>query len=86
MKQMPTGEALRARAKELGVVVESENIVTVPGKGTIALPVADYELQKRVLEAERHLREHRLWQLTLASAIASAVSAVAAWAAVFFRH
>jgi len=43
---------------------------------------SDYELQRRVQEAERSLRESRLWILAIISAIASVLSAVAAIIAV----
>jgi len=42
----------------------------------------DAELQCRVLNAERGIRESRMWLLALLSAIASIVSAIAAWVAV----
>ena len=40
------------------------------------------ELQRRVMEAQRHIRGHKLWIISLISAIASLVSAIAAWTAV----
>ena len=43
---------------------------------------SDSELQKRVIEAERSLRESRIWIFALLSAIASILSAVAAVIAV----
>lgn len=44
--------------------------------------MSEPELQRRVLDAERSLREARLWIIALVSAIASVVSAIAAWTAV----
>jgi hypothetical protein len=43
------------------------------------------ELQRRVTEAQRHIREHKLWLIASISAIASVISAIAAWTAILFR-
>lgn len=73
MKRLPTGEALEQRAGELGVSFHS--LATQAGN--------DHSiLQQRVIEAERAIRESRLWIVALVSAIASLVSALAAWTAV----
>lgn len=77
-----SGDALLERARELGVITDSDQPVNIPGQGTVLLRAADYEVQRRVIEAERHRREHRLWIVALLSAIASVISAVAAWTAV----
>ena len=42
------------------------------------------ELQKRVMEAKRFHRESRVWIVALASAIASIISAAAAWYAIVY--
>ena len=84
-KKLLTGEALRSRAVELGVIADGDGLVTIPGKGTVPLAAPEYELQRRVLEAERHLREHRLWVVALTSAIASVISALAAWLAILLK-
>jgi hypothetical protein len=76
-----TGAALENRARELGVDVEGEpRTQSSSGRAPRA---ADYELQRRVLEAERGIRESRLWLLAVISAIASALSAAAALVAVW---
>ena len=74
MKKLLQGEVLRKRASELGV----SSLELADSKGNISEP----ELQRRVIQAERSLREHRLWIIALSSAIASIVSAIAAWVAV----
>lgn len=75
------GEALENRARELGVDVEGEpRTQSSSGRAPRA---SDYELQRRVLEAERGIRESRLWILALVSAIASVLSATAAMLAVW---
>jgi hypothetical protein len=43
----------------------------------------EHEIQRRVLEAERHQREGRLWMVALISAIASVVSAALAGASAY---
>lgn len=62
--------------------IETDQSVFVPGRGNVPLIAEDYELQRRVMEAERHIREHRLWLVAIISAAVSLVSAIAAWLAV----
>lgn len=81
--KLPTGEDLERRARNLGVSVEGEAI-TQSSLGRMKR-APDYELQRRVIEAERTIRESQLWILALISAIASAASAIAAIAAVMHR-
>lgn len=87
MTRLLTGDALRERAQKLAVsVAGSGSFVNIPDAGTQELPVAEAELQRRVIEAETHLRGQRMWVIALASAIASIMSAAAAWYAVFHAH
>ena len=74
------GEELESRAQALGVDVEGD---PRPQSSSGRAPRApDHELQRRVAEAERSIRESKLWLLALISAIASALSAAAAIIAV----
>ena len=82
MKTLPTGDALLKRAKELGVITGDDGNYIVPGLGNVPFQASDQEIQRRVIEAERHMREHRLWVVAVIAAIASALSALAAWIAV----
>lgn len=50
-----------------------------------SLRADDHELQKRVLEAERGVREQKLWLIAVISAIASVLSALAALVAVLSK-
>lgn len=76
-----TGAALESRARELGADVEGEpRTHSSSGRAPRA---SDYEIQRRVLEAKRRIRESRLWILAVISAIASALSAAAAMIAVW---
>lgn len=76
-----TGAALENRARELGVDVEGEpRTQSSSGRAPRA---SDYELQRRLMEAERGIRESRLWILAVISAIASVRSAAAALTAVW---
>lgn len=68
------GKELRQYANELGVSTDA----LYDGNGIFNEP----ELQRRVLEAERSLRENALWMLAFVSAIASVFSAIAACIAV----
>ena len=79
MKKLLQGDELERRRKELGVDTQGDAI-TQSSSGR--RPRADdAELQRRVLDAERSIRESRLWLLALLSTIASVVSAIAAWVA-----
>ena len=75
MKQLQ-GDELERRARELGVDIEGERQVQSSSGRAPRAP--DYELQRRVSEAERSRRESKLWLLAVISAIASVLSAAAA--------
>ena len=76
-----TGAALESRARELGVDIEGDpRTHSSSGRAPRA---SDYELQRRVLEAERGVRESRLWILAVISATAAVLSAAAAMIAVW---
>lgn len=81
-RRLPSGDALMRRAEELGVSIASGEQINVAGKGMASIPAHEHEIQRRVLEAERHLRESRLWSVALVSAVASVISAAAAWVAI----
>lgn len=68
------GNELIARATKLGVSTTNDT--------TVRNVVPEAELQRRVIEAERAIRDKRLWIVALFSALASIVSAIAAWTAV----
>jgi hypothetical protein len=69
--KLKTGEPLIKEAEGLGVSLSE-----------IGGPINYAELQKRVMEAKRFQRESRVWMIALASAVASIVSAMAAWYAI----
>lgn len=80
MKKILQGELLIKRAKQLGIDIQGESIFqSASGKKALA---SEYELQRRVIEAERSIRESKLWLIALISAIASVASAVVALIAV----
>lgn len=74
------GDELEKRARELGVDVEGD--ARTQSSSGRAPRAPDHELQRRVSEAERSVRESRLWILALISAVASVLSAAAAIVAV----
>jgi hypothetical protein len=80
MGKLLDGKALEQRAQELGVDIMGDPI-TQSSVGR-APRAPDWELQRRVIEAERSLRESRLWILALVSAVASLASAISALIAV----
>lgn len=45
-----------------------------------------YEMQRRILETVGHRRDSYLWVIALASAVASVISAAAAWWAIAYRE
>jgi hypothetical protein len=68
MRKLPKDEELDTLMEEMGVpVVQGENVA---------------DKQRRYIDASRHLRESRTWVLAALSALASVVSAFAAWWAV----
>lgn len=80
-----SGEELLNRAKELGVPID--DAVKEGHARSLSGAVAVYdeeEIRRRIFTAEQSLRESRLWMIALASAIASVISAVAAWTAILF--
>lgn len=80
MKKLLQGDALEQRARKLGVDTAGDPI-THSASGTRAR-ASDHDLQRRVAEAERGIRESWLWRLALISAIASVISAATAMIAV----
>jgi hypothetical protein len=80
MTKLLQGDALEERARQLGVDIAGDPI-TRSASGTHAR-ASDREIQRRVAEAERGIRESRLWWLALISAIGSVVSAATALIAV----
>lgn len=80
MAKLLVGDELEKRAKELGVDTEGGPITqSVSGHHKRA---DDAELQRRVIEAERSIRESKLWIIAVISAVASVFSAIAAIIAV----
>jgi hypothetical protein len=76
MKKLLEGEALERKAQKLGLDTMGDYITqSVSGRHNRA---TDAELQRRVIEAERAIRENRLWWIALISAIASVISAATA--------
>lgn len=83
MKKLPIGDELEKLAKELGVDIQGDPFTqSTSGRRPRA---DDYELQRRVIEAKRSIRESKLWMLALLSAIASIISAITAFIALFFK-
>lgn len=79
MKKLPTDEIeLRKLAQKLGV---SLHHIFETQKGLTDIP----ELQSRIINAQRSIREGRLWWIALISAIASMLSALAVWIAVLMK-
>jgi hypothetical protein len=81
MSKLLQGSELEQRCTELGISIEG------PPRTQSSPPnsprASDFELQRRLLEAERSLRESRLWLVALISSVASVLSAAAALVALF---
>ena len=86
MKKLLTGHELIERAQVLGVSIYREDeVIPIGTKPIMAAIAAESIIQSRVLEAERHIREHKLWLIALISSISALVSALAAWAAIIYK-
>ncbi len=84
MKKILEGDALEQRARQLGIDIQGDPITnSYVGRHKRA---SDYELQRRVIETERSIRESKLWEIALISAIASMASALAALLAVLLKY
>lgn len=80
MSNLPTGEELEKRCQQLGIDITGEpRTHSASGSRPRA---SDFELQRRLIEAERFGRDRKLWVVALVSAVASVISAFAAWFAV----
>ncbi len=83
MRKLLQGDELEKRAIELGIDIQGLPInQSSMGRQKRA---DDSELQRRVIEAERSIRESRIWVIALISSIASLVSAATAIIAVVTR-
>jgi hypothetical protein len=83
MSKLLEGDALEKRAQQLGLDIQGDYITqSVSGRHKRA---PDSELQRRVIEAERAIRENRLWWIALISALASVISAATAIIAVTYQ-
>lgn len=68
MKKIPSGHELIERAEQLGVSIYREDAnVPIGVKPIMAPVVSEFEIQNRVMQAEKHIREHRLWVIALIS-------------------
>ncbi len=82
MSKLLTGDALEQRCRELGIDTLGDTQSTKEIHGQIRLRATDEQLQRRLLEFERSVRESRMWMLALVSSLASLCSAVVAVIAV----
>jgi hypothetical protein len=83
MAKLLQGNELEKRARKLGVDVTGE-LRTQSSSGH-APRAPDHELQRHVADAERSIRDSRFWILAVISAVASVLSAIAAFIAVAAR-
>ena len=79
MAKLLQGEALRKHARELGIDVDNTS------SNAASFALSDSEIQDRVMAFEDHKRQDRLWIVALVSAIASALSAAAAFLAIYLH-
>lgn len=82
MSKLLQGQALEERCVELGVCIEG--LPRTQSSSGNAPRASDAELQRRLLETERSVRESRLWLVALISAIAAVLSAAVALVALFY--
>jgi hypothetical protein len=77
VKKGMTIEEKKSYARQLGVSISE--------LGSSSGIESEPELDRRILEKERSIREQRLWWIALISALASVLSALAAWYAVSLK-
>lgn len=82
-KSIPTGEALYKHAQNLGISIDSDQLVNIPGKGTVRVRAPEHEVQKRVIEFERSHKGRWGLVVPLISVVAAVAGAVAAWVGIF---
>lgn len=78
-------ESLLKEAKELNIPTQS-GIYKPKHEAWTPIEITEYELQRRINEEKRHIREHKIYKLAFASSIASIFSAFAAVIAVFYNY
>ncbi len=79
MTKLPNDEIeLRKLAQRLGVSLH-RTVDSTRGKTDIP------ELQSRIINVQRSIREGRLWWIAFISAIGSVFSALAAWTAILMK-
>ncbi len=81
MSKLLQGAELEQRCTELGISIEGPPR-TQSSSGS-SPRASDFELQRRLFEAERSRREARLWLVALISSVASVLSAAVALVAIF---
>lgn len=85
--KIPTGEALKQRALELGVVNTLDDPNEPDGNYRMfRAVVSESELQQRVMAAENMISAQRAWRYAALSGAASLVTAFAALLTVHFQH
>jgi hypothetical protein len=82
---METYDQLLNEAKRLGIPTNS-GMYKLRAEPWTELQIGEYELHRRITQEKRHRRENRLWLVALVSAIAAVVSAIGAWAPLFWKH
>ena len=81
MSKLLQGAELEQRCTELGISIEGPPR-TQSSSGS-SPRASDFELQRRLFEAERSRREARLWLVALISSVASVLSAAVALVDIF---
>ena len=74
MKQLPNGQELRDKCRELGI-----SSVALTGEMSAGATILEPALQARYLAFMRDGRDSRLWWIAFISAVASVLSAAASW-------
>ena len=85
-KKLHKGDALKKHAENLGVSIGGDKPISdhLPMMGN--QPASEHELQRRVMEAENHQRQDRLWIVALVSAVAAVISSATALVALLFHR
>jgi hypothetical protein len=77
-------DKLQSKAEKLGIPTNS-GIYKPKTEAWQEIQITEYELQRRIKEEERHIREHSMWQYAFWSALASVISAIVALSALLIK-
>ena len=80
-----TGKELEAKAIKLGVSLDSDEVNFTPNSSKAPYTASEATVQRRIIDAEKHLRERWLVVMAVVAAVTSIISAITALIAVWIK-